>query len=295
MFAGQIGPALAHLQSPPDTPTLDVSLWDGAASDEALPPPFWDWDNRSAHGVLRGLGDGRFAAFYDATDSFTMLDLLENRAIVWTADARHLPAWEIACPLRYLVDLWCAPQPYVRLHAGCVGSAAGCVLIAGNSGSGKSTTCLACLSAGMGYLADDYTLVDTERAIAYSLCNTGKLSDDTMNRLPEFAAHIANPWRAGDEKAFMYLDRAFLEQIVRTAPVRAIVLPRITGHRDSAIQPASTVTSLQALAPSTLFQAAEGTTVVFEKIRRLARAVPSYVLNAGTDLSQLPGLIAGLL
>ena len=48
------------------------------------------------------------------------------------------------------------------VHAASVGTKDGAVLIVGKGGSGKSTSALACLNAGMYYLGDDYTLISND-------------------------------------------------------------------------------------------------------------------------------------
>jgi hypothetical protein len=78
-------------------------------------------------------------------------------------------------------------------------------------------------------------------------------------------------------------------------PVCAILIPRLTGRLGTALTPASPAAALKALAPSTLFQLAGAGPAAFQNLAGLIRQIPCYHLEAGTDVSRIPGVIASLL
>ena len=128
------------------------------------------------------------------------------------------------------------------------------MLVAGPSGSGKSTTTLACLEAGLGYLGDDYVLLDVDEPSVHSLYSTAKLEPDNLHRFPELAPLVANPDRLDSQKAMLFLHEHRPEQLVLHAPVGAILLPRIAHTSRTTLAPAPASAAMSALAPTTLFQ-----------------------------------------
>jgi hypothetical protein len=165
-------------------------------------------------------------------------------------------------------------------------------LLAGRGGSGKSTTALACLSAGMRYAADDYCLLANDpQPTVYSLYNTGKLETAQAQRFPQLA-HLA---RNSGDKAVFFLNEQFPAQLVAEMPLRAILLPRVTGQRETILQPAAPGEALQALAPSTIFQLPGGGAADFRFLAVLVKQLPCYRLGLGTEIERIPQVISRLL
>ena len=78
------------------------------------------------------------------------------------------------------------------VHAAAVGDESGGVLLVGRGGSGKSTTALSCLGTQVGYLADDYCLVEmVEGPRVHSLYTSGKANRGSIARLPRLRAAFA--------------------------------------------------------------------------------------------------------
>ena len=181
------------------------------------------------------------------------------------------------------------------MHAGAVGRDDGGVLIAGRGGAGKSTTSLACLDGGLLYAGDDYTLVDVDRPMVYGLYSTAKLRPENLHRFPHLAALVDNADELETQKAMLFLYRHRPELLSSGFPVRAIVLPRVTGRPHTEIAPATAHDALAAIAPTTMFQLPGALPELFAKVRRLTRAVPCYWLDAGTELSEIPVAVDELL
>ena len=107
--------------------------------------------------------------------------------------------------------------------------------------------------------------------------------------------YIDNPREINDEKSIFYLSSAFPEQMLTQFPLRAIFVPYLTGKAESKLVPVSPIYAMQALAPSTPMQESDPTPREFQKIARIAKVLPCYRLDTGTDLDQLTGLIKDFL
>ena len=191
-FAGQalipqLTPAIAHLEAAPvAAPALTVCLWDSASTGARLPllvASLVDllrcnpWEQLDIRRAIKGFHGGRIQTNYEpGSRVLSALDTRRNLALYWAHDAAELPYYEKGSPLKGVLSCWTGSRDCQYVHAGAVGNAAGGVLLAGRGGSGKSTTALACISAGLLYASDDYCLVAADPApYAYSLYNTAKL------------------------------------------------------------------------------------------------------------------------
>ena len=191
----RITPAFAHLPHVCDeTPAdLTVLLWDTASTGQPLP-------DLGAHRAVAGSpvtpilhGGGRSFVFHAFENAMSYLDHEERVGVYVVEDASTLPPWERACPLRALLTWWLAPQDLLLAHGAAVGSAEGAVVLAGPGGSGKSTTALSCFAAGMGYLGDDYVLLDPTTRSVWSVYASAKLADEHLARFPGTACSPRQP------------------------------------------------------------------------------------------------------
>jgi hypothetical protein len=170
------------------------------------------------------------------------------------------------------------------------------VLIAGKSGSGKSTSTLACLEAGLQYAGDDYVLLESGPAPrAECLYSTAKLVPANLFRFPRLQPLVTNAERLDEEKALLYLNRSHARQITGSLRLRAILLPRVTGRKDTRLLPATASAAVFAIAPTTILHLPGDGTGVMAKVARVARQLPAYWLEAGTELAQIPQVIQRLL
>jgi hypothetical protein len=198
--------------------------------------------------------------------------------------------------LRTAFHWWFEDLPLQPVHAAAVGFAEGGVLIAGPGGCGKSTTALACLDSELLYAGDDYVLVQhAPSPHVYCLYGTAKLEPDNLARFPGVRAYLDNADRLDREKALVYFRSWRPGKLSAGFPIRALVTPRVTGRRDTLLIRTGAVEAVKALAPTTLYHLLGGERKAFAKIAALVRQLPCYVLEVGTDLSQIPVRIAELL
>ncbi len=290
--------ALDHLTSEPTTtPGLTICLWDSASTGTEMPPPPWCPDDYIARGEVHGYSDARFHTVFDlGTGILSMLDTKRNLALYWIRDARQVAYYESAAPLRTILHRWMRTRGRQLVHAGAVGTPAGGVLLAGKGGSGKSTTALACVNGGFAYVSDDYCLLASGPGpAAFSLYNTAKVDADGIRRFPQLAPETTNPGRLDTEKAVLYLARSSIVKTARSFPVRAVLLPRICGTRETTLQETSHAEGSRELAASTLFQLPGAGEEDLKNIASFVRQVPCYVLNLGTDIARIPPTVLELL
>jgi hypothetical protein len=188
-----------------------------------------------------------------------------------------------------------ALAPAVQVvHAGAVGTREGGVLLAGPGGSGKSTSVMACLGSALRLAGDDYVAVRADSAPrVYSLYASAKLDSASLGLLPRVRRHASHGPEHVSAKALLLLGESCRDALIESFPLRAIVLPSVTGGPPRLV-PVAPMQALRRLAPSTLMQLPGADLAALETLGALARRLPAYRLETGPDLGALPGLLAGV-
>jgi hypothetical protein len=237
--------------------------------------------------------------YHPGPDVLSVLDREAGRAFYLLRDDAPLPFWELSSPFRHILHPWFDTRGLQYTHAGAVGGPRGGVLLAGRGGSGKSTTCLLCASAGMLYAADDYCLTRSEDGQVFSLYNTAKLKGpEDLERLPEMSGRSFNEdsfEHGGVGKGTFNLSDLWPERMTAGFPLRAILLPTVTDKVESSLVPCSPADALLALAPSTVAQLPFSGEADCLRLAALAEKVPAYRLFLGSDLSRISALISTLI
>jgi hypothetical protein len=311
-FAGGLPPAtltraFAHLAMPLDGPAdLTIWLFDGAS---APPPPFLlqVYLSALAHNWLE-FADARgrlirfheppvMAVYHPGSDVLSLLDTERRVGFYFRRTAQQIPYYEVASPLRTMLHGWFRGQGMQFVHGAAVGTAAGGVLLAGKGGAGKSTSALACLGSGLQYAGDDYCLVSpASEPHVFSLYNTCKLiGDEDLLRFPGVAGRVWNSRREAGDKPTVFLHEHWPGEVSGGFPLRAILLPRVTGQRDTRLRPAPRMEVLTALAPSTMAQLPDSGASDLRFMKELIQGMPAFFLDVGTDMGQIPAAIQALL
>ena len=316
-FAGKgllpyICPALEHLrpaaaQSSPLAPDLTICLWDSVSTNTALTPlmawlcqtiQWHPFQQLSPRREIHALSNARVPATYDnGSHVLSLLDTEQAMAIYWVNDATELPYYEQGAPLRTIFNWWLSSHNYQCIHAGAVGTDTGGILLTGKSGSGKSTTALACLDSDLFYVSDDYCLFTNEpKPYVYSLYNTAKLNGlRDLQRQPHFLPMIHNPDQAGQDKLMLFLARHMPHKLRTGFPLKAILLPCVTGEVETRLKRVSAGMALKALAPTSMLQLPGAAQRAFENMGELVRKVPCYQLALGPNIKAIPEIILELL
>ena len=289
--------ALEHLATDDQrTPDLTICLWDSESTRQRMTPPPWRDVDFLARGVIHGYNTERiYTAFQHGSAAVSILDKERNLAVFCAPNSR-VPYWETGSPLRTILHWWLLNHGLQLVHAAAVGNSNGGVLIGGKGGTGKSTTALACLESNLSYVGDDYTLLALDPGpVVHSLYNSAKLNTDHVQRFPALLPKIANSDRLGEEKALLFVNDHYPSKVATKLPVRAILLPRVTGLAETRLKRVSVAMALAALAPSTIFQLPRAGSEAFKFLATFARQLPCFSLELGTDLSSIPTGIEGLL
>jgi hypothetical protein len=303
-FAGaalvpEVAPALEHLRVPAgEVADLTIHLWDIASTETPLPRRPWEWRDNPARSDVHSLSDERLLVAYNQFGRMlSVLDRQRGVAFWATADVAESGSYLSATPLLDILHWWLQPRGLQTVHGGALGIETGGVLLAGKGGSGKSTTSLACLSSELGFAGDDYCVVGTPGAPeVYSLYNSARIEVDNLGRLPHLRPLVSNRacLRGNGDKATFFLQQTHPQKIIRRFPLRAVLLPRVTGEPHSRALPASRMRAFRELAVSTINQRAGAGKGTFDGIASLVRETPCYELALGTDLRQLANLLEDL-
>jgi len=298
-----LSPALEHLRSEPVSVTaLTVCIWDDVSTKKRIPAFPWK-DKASITQFVEGTNpvicfkDDRFlGAYHIGTKMLSMLDTQQNTAILWVPDADKIPYYERSSPLRIIFQWWAKKRGLQLVHAGAVGINRTGVLLAGEGGSGKSTTAINCLNAGLSYVSDDYCLVGMESdPYAHSIYCSAKIGWNDLQRFPKFASAVDRSDDNHEDKALLILNKQYHQKIVRGFSIRAILVPRIAGSAKTIVTPISARQGLMALAPSTIFQLRGAGQRDLSFIAELTRIIPSFLLELGTDYNNIPDIVLNVL
>ena len=143
----------------------------------------------------------------------------------------------------------------------------------------------------MEFASDDYVLLTQgPPAEARTVYGTAKLDRWSLGALPELAQQVDPPSRS-DDKAIVDVHALRPDRVASVLRVSAVVIPSVTGGKRTDLQRVSAAEAVRALAPSTIFQAPDGSADSLRLISAVAREVPAYSLLLGEDLAEVPPLI----
>lgn len=305
LFAGtemldRIGDSFAHLAADQTSREreLTIHIWDSASTATPEPP---------TAGSALGGNDGTGPIYYyehdgvQAINRWRTLSVLDSRtgeAWFWAPASRRMLSWDWASPLRAILHWWLGLHGVLQVHGGAVGiDGGGGALIVGRGGSGKSTTSLACLSAGLLYAGDDFVGLQ-RRPVPYvhSLYGSGKLETHQIERFPHLLPAVANAERLPEEKAVLYAANAPSGALTAGFPLRAVLVPKVVAlEPETRAVPVSPATALAALAPSTIFQLHPPQQNGLAEMAALVRDVPCYTLELGSDIGAIPAAVVAVL
>jgi hypothetical protein len=291
--------ALRHLEIEPVAEAdLRIDIFESESTGVSMPPPAWSTDDYGAGGDIRGFNDDRWRTVYDPGSCVLQLyDRVRRHGIYWSADTAAIPRGDFLNPLRPYFGWWTKGTPLQLVHAGAVGTASGGVLIAGSSGSGKSTTSLACLQSDLLHAGDDHVVVQTEpRFFVHSLYSSAMVESTSLQLLPHLESFIHPTLKSSRQKSVLFLNETHPASICRGFPLSAILAPRVTGGNDVRLTRLSTMEAMLILAPSSVRHAHRRPDAeTIRKLSAIVRSTPAYRLDVGRDLSAIPSVIATLL
>ena len=297
------GRALAHLAirgGQAAEPVLCIDLWDGAES--ATP-----WQMMAAK---NGLGiDYWFSA--SADQRYVVMERLRELAwfdrqaghiVGWISNANELNLAEQARVAYFPVLLWLRDRDIQVVHSGLVAENGSGVLLAGESGDGKSTTTLACLMGGLDFLSDDHVwieAVDGNEFLGHGLYASVNIRAEQLESFESMAGHGIAGNHPREGKSLVFLHPLFPERIKSTTRIRAVAIPRIVESDKSRFSPAPKGEAALAMIRNSMlewsFKRMPNAAARFGRVSSLVNSVPCFHLELGQDLNDIPRCLRGIL
>ncbi len=307
-FAGdgllrEVTTAFSHLEVDPIAePDLTIACWDSVSTRVDLFPAVgartdYEHAQSESHVARRYLSGFRRPDF-----GLAMLDREAGSGGYWVPDAVDYPAhpdalyWGWANPLRGILNWYFAARDRLFVHAASVGAHGGALLLPAPSGSGKTSTALRCLVDGLDFLGEDYSVVSMEGGpVVHSIYSTAKLHADEYDHRTTQVRLPVEPVRKEFEKYIFPLYPHFQRQLVSSRPLRAIVVPKVTGVDTPLLERCESRVALGALAPSSILQVPGAGQAAFSRMRRLVTGLPCYSLQLGKQSERVPAMLEALL
>jgi hypothetical protein len=298
-FAGEaltsaIVPGLAGL-----LPTLaaqvqcEICLWDSESTGVPLVHTPRPWRDFTERGNIWGFNSSRYrSAYLWGEGSVNVLDRETRQAVYWVPSANKLPAWVLSSPLRSILHWWMELNGRQLVHAAAVGQGGRGVLIPGRGGAGKSSTSLACLQAGMDFVADDYLALALDpEPRAYRLYSTAKLDPRSLHLFPELQTRCRAMHRPGFDKVVLFLEDGYGEQLKDSLLLELVLKPRISGLTETTLAPVEAREVERALASETLLHLPHAGVQTVEILDRISREIPRAAIHLGTDRLRIAAAI----
>jgi len=294
----RIGATLAHLRVPaPASVDFTIRCWNARATGQVprLPPqPVLD---ETDYGCLKRLTDLRFRTFYLGwAGILCTVDLDSNIAYSCYLHGEPLSMYEVSGPLRGVFGAILNRNGMHLVHASALGTPRGTLLFAGPPGSGKSTLAITCLQAGLCYQSDDLCVITSgKEPKSLSLYSIAKLREDALPRFTALHPILSHFEEEEERKAYFYVHQHFPAQVLKEAPIRAIVLPRITGEPASRLTRAAPLDAVRGVIAWSIKEIPrsdrQGERIMLQVISRL----PAYHLYLGREDESTLAIIRSLL
>jgi hypothetical protein len=242
------------------------------------------------------LPGGLIAAWRSRPQAWELFDPLSRRALFMSAGTSHLEGWQRAMPFAHFLHDLVTPTSEGLLHAAAITDGTTGLLLAGAGGSGKSTTTFFSVKHGFASAGDDLVLVDADEN--GQVCVSALY--DSLKLVPSALADPADrdrPWLrldADDPKHLTPLSGFSPRTLRRCFPLHAIVLPQITHAARTTFRRARGSDAFLAIAPSTQRLFLRGTSELVDKVARVARRLPAFWLDLGTEAEEIAAAIHGL-
>jgi hypothetical protein len=266
-----------------NAPPVGAPVWLQVSSDTSRPEPPAGAREIAASPRCRVLRAGD-RVFLQLPQACCEIDLAAGRGRLWLADGW----WQE--PLKTQQDPWVLALVWLlrergryALHASAVARDGRGLLIAGDSGSGKSTTALSLIAAGWDWLADDVVLLGPGApAWLYGVARGFAFHPAVGERLQGLSGEAA-----GDKHFADVAGTSAGRWTERCSPA-AVLLPRVTGGAVSRLEPLSSAEALMALLPASGGIVAGGARGLardqLDALGALTSQVPNYRLHAGQDI-----------
>ena len=175
------------------------------------------------------------------------------------------------------------------------------VLLTGKGGSGKSTTALSCLRAGLNYIGEDYCAVRAGDPVptVYSLYQAAKWTWNTCQFFPDYKKFIKNSpqaqTQAQAEKALVYYQDFFSSQIKKSSAIKAAISVTVGTEQRPILNIQDKQEAFKHLALSTVMQLPFMAGAITQNLQSVLAPIDCYQLVLGRDRDANVDLIKNIL
>jgi hypothetical protein len=222
----------------------------------AIPVPHWHDADCPAKTFQAVVAKANLRTAYPLVPGFwQFLDAGRRIGIQLAPNRARLPRWDAAAPLRRHLH-WLMEERGGRLaHAATLGWQGRGLLICGKGGSGKSSTTLAGLAAGLSTAGDDYVAITGgEAPAARLLYRIVKQDPDGLARIPALSATFAGRTANWQKKIEFNPEEVFPGAFAESVNLAAVMLPHIAHVALPSIAPIAPATAMLSLMSTNLHQ-----------------------------------------
>jgi hypothetical protein len=272
---------------------LTIDAWD--ADETGVPGPLPALQANAPPILMRMSADGELIG-EERPHSLVWLDRGSSRILGCIESTLRLNLDERARPFHKLLSPWLEDRGIQFVHSGLIAHAGRGVLFVGNGGAGKSTSSIACLRAGMGYLGDDFIGLQTQARpfIGHGFYASCLLNVHHVKRFPDLLPLCHAPNHAHEDKFVLYLTEAFPNCLQQHTSVDAIVLPHVVDSEVTTFRAATKMAALKAIAPTSVMYLPRPNRVAFERLSQLVESAPAYWLDLGRRIDLIPAAVQQL-
>lgn len=299
VLAETIRRAFSHLiVSAGERADLTINVWDETETGIAVADQYSSQRRRDddVEILLKISEDGRYVC--EQRDlSVSWLDTETSRIVSCISSASFQYLDERARPFHKLISAWLDERGVQFVHAGLIEWDGTGVLFVGNGGAGKSTSSVACLRAGMGYLGDDFVGIQMHDGACrgHGFFSSCLLNVHHLRRFPDLKPHAVPAHQDFEDKSILFLHEVFPDSLRGTVDIGAIMMPRIVDREESSYRPASKAEALFAIAPTSVMFLPRPSQKAFDRVTDLVLGLPTYWLELGRDIDGIPDAVKALI
>ncbi len=270
---------------------LTIDLWDQEQTKFPCPVDLISDESTKLRTVTAST-DSRIVADQDA-DTSLFLDRKDKRIIASFASAVKMNNYDLSKPFNRLLALWYRDMNVEVIHSSMISKDRKGILFLGEGGSGKTTSALCCLNDGFNYLGDDHIgLAEVNHAfVGYSLYASALIYENHLKQFPQLQKFELLKNVRRDEKSIIYFSNGYLNKIDNCAEITVLLLPEVVDSQHTNFRKARKSEALLAAAPSSLRLQISPNKKAFDTISHLVDRTPSYRLELGKDLDEIPKCI----
>ena len=248
----------------------------------SLLPPFpLTLAKQSSRGQIPEWCDETFLAV-GAPYGLFLADRKSGRALIFYDRPSDIPTWDLCAPFRIPLGFLLPQLGYHLVHGAAVHTQYGGCLLVGKGGSGKSSSALVALSpdSRLGFLGEDYLLVEQESLTVHPFYRSLKVDAHGQNRMPWLSDFELVGEQDGKSCRLVPY-----EKLGPASVLKVLLWP----DRESAVasSPIGRATALRKFAPSSLFQNPNAGPEDFRALVSLCRGLESFSMGLGDSPTPL--------